>query len=94
MKFIINRRNKFKAWWKRPSTKVDRFFAAIIGAVGMFWVALLSPAVLPINGPFTLNQIACWFAGFILTGIIIGIIFPKIVSVVLYPFALCGIGPS
>ena len=94
MNFVTNRTNQFKEWWKRTPTKADRFLAAIIGAIGMFWVALISAAVLPISGPFTLIQILYWFLGFVSSGVIIGVIFPKIVTIVLFPFSLLGGGPN
>ncbi len=82
--------NKFKTWWCKPPTKRDRAGAAVIGGIGMFWVALFLPAVFAIQGPFPLLSVAYWFIGFIFLGIILGIIFPKIISVVLFPLTLFG----
>ena len=94
MNFLANKRNKFKAWWQRPPTKVDRFVAAFIGGFGMFWVAIFIPALVSMQGPFSFNQVIYWFIGFVISGVILGVIFPKIVTIVLLPFSLLGAGPD
>ncbi|THB69034.1 MAG: hypothetical protein D6B27_01300 [Gammaproteobacteria bacterium] len=90
MRFLGKRTKKLKAWWQRKPTKADRALAAVIGAIGMFWVAVLLPGTIAIKGPFTLNQIIFWLVGFVFLGIILGIVFPKIISIVLFPFAIFG----
>ena len=94
MNFLANKRNSFKVWWQRPPTKSDRFLAAIIGAIGMFWVALFIPGLASMKGPYSLNQILYWFFGFVSSGVILGVIFPKIVTIFLFPFSFLGGGPN
>ena len=44
--------------------------------------------------PVSLTELGYWAVGGIIAGIILGLLFPRVVSVVLYPFALLGIGSN
>jgi len=67
--------------------------AVLIGAIGGFWVSLLGRLFFgPM--PVSLTALAYWAIGGVIVGVILGIIFPRVVSVVLYPFSFLGIGSS
>lgn len=65
----------------------------VIGAVGGFWVSVLGRLLFgPMPVSFTV--LVYWAIGGIIAGTILGAIFPRVVSVILYPFSLLGIGSS
>lgn len=81
----------FNQWWRRPLRRRDRIGAVAIGAIGGFWVGLLGRLMLgPM--PVSLATLGYWAIGSIVVGIILGVIFPRAVSVVLYPFSFLGVG--
>ncbi len=83
----------FNQWWRRPLRTRDKIGAVFIGAIGGFWVSLLGRLFI---GPMPVSfaALAYWAVGGIIMGIILGILFPRVVSVVLYPFAFLGIGSN
>jgi len=44
--------------------------------------------------PVSFTELGYWAVGGIVVGIILGLLFPRVVSVVLYPFAFLGIGSN
>ena len=71
----------------------DRVGAVVIGMIGGFWLGLL---VRVFFGPMPVSftALAFWAVGGVIVGAILGVIFPRVVSVILYPFAFLGIGSN
>lgn len=83
----------FNQWWRRPLRTRDKVGAVFIGAIGGFWVGLLGRLFLgPM--PVSFTELGNWAAGGIVAGIMLGVLFPRVVSVVLYPLAFLGIGSN
>jgi hypothetical protein len=69
----------------------DRVGAVVIGLIGGFWVGLPGRLILgPIPASFPV--LAFWAVGGIVVGAVFGDVVPRVVTVVLYPFAFFGIG--
>lgn len=83
----------FNQWWRRPLRTRDKIGAVLIGAIGGFWVSFLGRLFVA-SMPVSLTELGYWAVGGIIAGIILGLLFPRVVSVVLYPFALLGIGSN
>ena len=83
----------FNQWWRRPLRARDKVGAVFIGAIGGFWVGLLG-RLFAGPMPASISELAYWAVSGIIAGIILGILFPRVVSVVLYPLTLLGIGSS
>ena len=79
-------KTKFKEWWNRPITAVDRLFGALIGAFGGFW--LLLPGRLFLGPtPVSFSKLGIWAAAGVVAGLVAGIMYPRATSIVLFPFS-------
>lgn len=89
--FFRNRSQNFARWWHAPVTRRDRIIGAFIGGMGCFWIGILGRLALgPL--PASLSTLAWWAFGSALFGILLGVCFPKSVSVVCFPFSTFGGG--
>lgn len=89
--FFRNRYQNFSRWWNAPVTRRDRIIGAFIGAMGCFWIGLLGRLALgPL--PVSFSDLAWWALGSALLGTVLGVCFPKSVSVVCFPFSTFGGG--
>jgi len=82
---------RFLNWWRAPITSRDRVTGAVVGAFAGFWLGALGRIVVgasPVSGSVVL---AWGVAGAALVAVL-GIAFPKLVSVALFPFATFGPG--
>jgi len=84
---------KFKEWWHRPIQKKDRILAAVIGGIGGFWIGVLGRISFG-SMPVAITTLGYWAIGAIVIGVILGVLFPKPITVVLFPFSIFGIGGS
>ena len=83
----------FNEWWRQPLRTVDRVGAMGIGAFGGVWIGVLGRMFLgPM--PVAFSTLGYWALGSIIVGAVLGIFFPRVVRVVLYPFALFGVGSN
>lgn len=90
-RFLQNRYQNYVRWWNAPVTRRDRILGAVIGGMGCFWIGILGRLALgPL--PVSLSTLAWWALGSVLLGSMLGICFPKSVSVVCFPFASFGGG--
>jgi hypothetical protein len=86
---LHKRLRRFHDWWRAPATRKDRIRGAFIGAVGCFWIGTLGRIMigpLPVSG----STVGWWALGSIVSGILLGILFPKVVSCVCFPFLTFG----
>ena len=84
---------KFKAWWNKPLKPKDRLTAILIGAMGFFWVGIIGLFVFGPT-PVSFSTLGYWAVGSIIIGVILGALFPKLVTIILFPFSLFSIGGS
>lgn len=78
-----------KQWWRRPLRRRDKVAAVVIGAFVGFWFGLLGRLMLgPM--PVSVTTLLWWAAGGIVTGVILGVRFPRAVTILLGPFAMLG----
>jgi hypothetical protein len=82
---------RFLVWWRAPITRRDRMIGAWIGAFAGFWLGFLGRIALgpmPVSG----STVLAWGAGASVCVAVLGIAFPKTVSIALFPFATFGPG--
>ncbi len=89
--FFQNRYQNYVRWRQAPATRRDRIIGAVIGGMGCFWIGILGRLSLgPL--PASVSALGWWALGSVLVGVMLGICFPKIVSVVCFPFSSFGGG--
>lgn len=76
----------FSEWWNRPIRPSDRIWAALIGGFGGFWMGLLGRVFLG-SMPVSLTVLAYWAIGAAVAGVVLGVLFPKATTIVLFPFS-------
>jgi hypothetical protein len=88
---IARRFQHFRLWWQAPATAKDRVLGAAIGAFGCFWIGVLGRIIFgPM--PVSASVLGWWAAASILAGVVLGVLFPKVVSCVCFPFSTFGGG--
>lgn len=84
-------REKFLSWWQRPVQTRDRVGAIAVGAFGGMWVGLLLRLFFgPM--PVSLPTLGYWAIGGIAAGMLLGALFPRATTIVLFPFSTFGAG--
>lgn len=79
----------FMEWWHRPMRARDRVSAFFIGGFGGFWMGLIGRLVFgPM--PVALTVLGYWALGSAIACALLGVLFPRVVTVVLYPFTMLG----
>ena len=84
---------RLKAWLTKTTAPKDRSRAAIIGFFGGIWVGLLGRLIFGAM-PVSFSEVGLYALGVAMVCCLLGIVFPKIVSVLLFPFSIFGIGGS
>ena len=85
---LSSRTERFKSWWRAPATAKDRMLGAVVGAIAGFWLGLLSSSAL---APPYLHPVA-FVCLVIAVCVLAGVLFPKVATVVLFPFGVIGGG--
>ena len=67
----------------------DRVAAVFIGIFGGFWIGFLGRLML-VPMPVDFVDLGLWAIGGMITGAVLGVIFPRAVSVALFPFSIFG----
>lgn len=89
---LLNRRKqRFREWWHAPATARDRVLGALVGGIGSFWLGVLGRIILGPH-PISLETVAWWALGSVLVGMVIGLVFPKATTCLLFPFSTLGVG--
>lgn len=83
---------RFLTWYRAPATRKDRIVAAIIGAMGGFWIGLLGRMMLG-STPVSFSVLGWWALASAATGVVLGLLFPKTVTCVCFPFSTFGGSP-
>lgn len=68
----------------------DRIKGAFIGAVGCLWIAGIGRIIVG-ELPVSISVVGGWALCGAIIGLTLGILFPKAVSVVCFPFSVFGI---
>lgn len=89
--FLSRQLQTFSAWWRAPATRKDRALGASIGGLGGFWIGPLGVLLIALAPVSIVTLMWAALAGGI-AGVVLGMMFPKTVSIVGFPFALFGIG--
>lgn len=85
------RLEKFLDWWKSPITKKDRITGAFVGSFAGFWIGALGRIALS-DLPVAFKVVAMWgLAGAVIFSLL-GVMFPKVISCICFPFSIFGIG--
>jgi hypothetical protein len=87
---IIQKKETFVHWWLAPSTRKDRVRGAIVGSLGSFWIGILGRIILG-TLPISISTLGWWALGSVLTGIVLGITFPKVTTCICFPFSIFGV---
>lgn len=87
--FIKRYTRKLREWWQSPVTAKDRAVGAVVGGLGGFWIGVLGRIMLGAL-PVSLGEVAIWALAAAMCGASAGITFPKLVTVVLFPFLTFG----
>lgn len=91
--FFKRKIDRLKAWWHAPTSAKDRVLGIAVGGMGGFWIGVLAfIAFGPSSISFT--YLGLWVISSIALGIVAGAIFPKSVTIALFPLTFFGGGPS
>ena len=82
-----------KIWWNRPIRGRDRVLGFVIGLIGGFIAGALGRLLLG-PSPMELQALVAWAVGSMVVFSILGVIFPKVVTILLCPFATISVGGS
>jgi hypothetical protein len=81
---------RFRTWWDAPPTRRDRSIGCMVGLFAGFWIGALGHIVMTTAASGT-SVLAWGVAGAFATAIT-GFVFPKAVTLFLFPFAVFGTG--
>jgi len=89
--YLQRRSQHFRSWWQAPATTKDRVLGATIGGIGGFWIGVLGRIILgPL--PVSASILGWWAAGGVTVGVVLGVLFPKVMGCVCFPFSTSGGG--
>jgi hypothetical protein len=89
--YLQRRSQRFRLWWHAPATTKDRVLGATIGGIGCFWIGALGRIIVgPL--PVSVSIVGWWAAGGVAVGVVLGVLFPKVVACVCFPFSTFGGG--
>ncbi len=90
-RYFERRATEIKLWWKAPIRAKDRILGAVVGTLGGFWIGVIAWLMFGVV-PAPLAAVIPWVIVAMAIAIILGIVFPKPVTVLLFPFSMFGIG--
>jgi hypothetical protein len=91
-RYLERRRTELSRWWHAPTTLKDRTRGATIGAFAAFWIGALGRVAVA-NASVSVAEVAAWGLAGAILGVVIGAVFPKSVTCVLFPIASFGPSP-
>ena len=83
--------DRFRTWWGKPIQRKDRFLGYFVGSFGGFWIGALGRIFIG-EAPAPILTILLW--GLISSVVFgfLGVLFPKHVTAILFPFSTFGVG--
>jgi len=85
------KRQGFLEWWNAPIKTKDRITSATLSFFAGFWIADLGRIFFG-ELPVSIKIIALYAVAGAFIGMIFGILFPKVMRCIAYPFAFFGVG--
>jgi len=87
---LFQRRNRtFREWWRAPITSRERSSGVLIGGLGGFWIGALGRIALGTT-PVSLGEVAVLGLAVATCCAVAGFTFPKLVTIILFPFSTFG----
>ena len=84
---------QFQVWWRRPTSPIERLGAFLLGAWAGLWLGVIGRLVLGAM-PIPLEELFWFAAGTAIALAVLGLVFPKYVTCIAYPFSFLGITGS
>ncbi|MGL4315733.1 MAG: hypothetical protein ACRCTL_03860 [Pseudomonas sp.] len=84
-------RHQLASWWRKPVSRKERIRAAGLGFFGGFWLSLLAGLAFG-SSPISLFELCVWAGLGACVGTGLGAIWPRVIGILLLPFAMFGIG--
>lgn len=91
-KFLQSRKERFKTWWAKPPTRLERLGSAVLGFWAFLLLGIMLGFITATNHTLSMVGLAAWAIGSASFGIILGASFPKYMRCVALPFSVIGIG--
>ena len=89
MSFIKRKIEATKQWWMAPTTHSDRLTGGLVGGIAGLWIGGLGSIIFG-QLPVSFEVVVAWALCAACLGFALGIRFPKIMTVILFPFATFG----
>ena len=89
--FIKRNIQTLREWWQSPVTIKDRAVGALVGGIGGFWIGVFGRVGFGAT-PAPFGEVVIWASVIAVCGVVTGIVFPKPVVVILFPFSVFGGG--
>ncbi len=87
--FFENQRRRFRVWWSTPPTIRERSAGAAVGGIAFLWIGVFGRIGLgPLPASFA--TVAGWAVASAVLGALLGVRFPKLVILVLFPLTTLG----
>ena len=90
--FFKSRRDRFRAWWSAPPTRIERFGSAVLGLWAFLLVGVVLGFALAPNHSLSIQALVGIACGSAIGGVIVGAAFPKITRCIALPFSVIGVG--
>ena len=89
---LIKRQTRtFSKWWQAPITSRDRVLGAFVGGIAGFWIGALGRIALGAT-PVSFGEVAVYALAAATCCAAIGVVFPKPVTIALFPLSIFGGG--
>ncbi len=94
MRYFTSKKERFNTWWYSPVTRADRITSAICGAWAFLIIGLVAGFALAPAHTLSLIGIGYLAIGSLVSGVVLGALFPKVIRCIAFPFVFIGIGGS
>ncbi|MDR7150958.1 hypothetical protein J2W49_002931 [Hydrogenophaga palleronii] len=88
--YVAEKRAKFQSWWHAPATPADRAWAFVLGAWAGLWLGLIGRLIIG-GTPVPLVEVFWYAIAMAVALAVSGLIFPKTVRCISFPFAFFGL---
>lgn len=88
--YIQRKRARFLSWWNAPTTPADRAWGFALGAWAGLWLGVIGHLVFD-GSPVPLEALIWYAVATAVALAVAGLLFPKIVRCIAFPFAFFGV---